>query len=67
MVIAKMSHNGDMNSTGLCLLIKGWFGDEKKGFQKSRILLYIVYSVFSSIVKIVSILLLIGSYMLEEK
>jgi hypothetical protein len=66
MVKVAMSHNGDMNSTGVCLLNKGWFGDEKKGFQKSRILLYIVYSIFSTIVKIVSIILLIDSYRLEE-
>ena len=41
-----MSHNGDMASTGLCLMEKGWFGktyDEKEedkdknGYKKCRI------------------------------
>jgi hypothetical protein len=61
----RMSHNGDMDSTGLCLMEKGWFGDAKTGYKIRRIVLFVFLSIFIMSVKVFSVGLVAMQYVGE--
>jgi len=54
--VVKLTHNGDMVSTGLCLDIKGWFGDssDRKYGRRAG---YIFSSLVIQVCKLLTILI----------
>ena len=62
MTAVKMAHNGDLASSGLCLMEKGWFGNEETGFKKGRMSIFVVYSICVNLVKVVSVWFFMKAY-----
>lgn len=58
-----MLHSGDMSSSGLCLMKKGWFGNYKDGYSKQRIALYVLLSLSIILLKIGAIYIVQSSFL----